>query len=282
VAADRAGHAGVGVCAWIYGDAPLEGTLARIAAAGYGGVELPGEPERWDPREVRRWLERYRLAPVALTASCKVPETARDLAHPDPAVRSEAVTYLRKCLEFAAAVGAPLAQMLPSGETRLSPIATREREWRLSVEGMRTAAREAERLGVRIAIEPLNRYEAYLVTTAASALAYLDDVGAPGVGMTLDLFHANIEERAIGEAIRAAGPRLWHLHAADTNRLGLGMGHLDVPQVAGALREVGYAGAVVLEVVPPGAAPSAAALDTCVRASLPHLRRLRAGERAEA
>lgn len=274
----------LGVCAWIYGHASIEHTLARIAAAGYDGVELPGEPDRWDPREIRHWLKRYRLAPVALTASCKVPETARDLAHPDPAIRSEAVTYLRKCLRFAAEVGAPLVQMLPSGETRLSPIATRELEWCSSVESMRTAARDAECLGIRIAIEPLNRYEAYLVTNVDSALAYLDDVAAPSVGITLDLFHANIEERVIGDAIRAAGARLWHLHAADTNRLGLGMGHLNVPEVAAALREVSYAGAVVLEVVPPSAGPSAAAetssamLDSCVRASLPHLRRLRPGE----
>lgn len=282
MSAECGGSLELGVCAWIYGDAPLESTLARIAAAGYGGVELPGEPERWDPREIRRWLERYRLAPVALTASCKVPETARDLAHPDPAIRSEAVTYVRKCLRFAAAVGAPLVQMLPSGETRLSPITTREHEWRLSVEGMRTAAREAERLGIRIAIEPLNRYEAYLVTTMAAALAYLNDVAAPGVGTTLDLFHANIEEQTIGEAIRVAGPRLWHLHAADSNRLGLGRGHLNVPEVAGALREVGYTGAMVLEVVPPGTEPaSGTALDACIRTSLPHLRRLQFEARAE-
>ncbi len=136
---------------------------------------------------------------------------------------------VQECLRFAAAVGAPLVQMLPSGETRRSPIATREMGWRPSVEGMRTAAREAERLGIRIAIEPLNRYEAYLVTTVSSALAYLEDVGAPAVGMTLDLFHANTEERAIGDATGAAGSRLWHRHAADTNRLGLGRGHLNVP-----------------------------------------------------
>lgn len=274
-----------GVCAWIYGDPPLGDTLARIAAAGYDGVELPGEPDRWDPGEIRRLLNRYRLAPLALTASCKVPETQRDLAHPDPALRFEAVSYLRRCLTFASAVGAPLVQMLPSGETRLAPIASREAEWRWSVEGMRTAAREAERLGLRIAIEPLNRYEAYLVTNVAAALAYLDDVGAPCVGMTLDLFHANIEERAIGEAIRTAGARLWHLHVADTNRAGLGRGHLNLSEVATALGEIHYAGAMVLEVVPPGDEfPStarddspAAVLDTYIRESLPRLKQLRSG-----
>ena len=193
-----------GVSAWIYGDAPLAETLGRIAAAGYDGVEIPGEPERWRPADLRRWLGDQGLAPVALTASCMV-ETERDLAHPDPRVRAVAVDYVRGCLEFAAEIGAPLVQMLASGEPRLAPITSREAEWAWSVAGMQAAAREAERTGVRIAVEPLNRYEGYLVTSAADALAYLAAVGSPWVGVTLDLFHANIEEPDIAASIGAVG-----------------------------------------------------------------------------
>jgi sugar phosphate isomerase/epimerase len=216
-----------------------------------------------------------------------VPATRRDLAHPDPAVRAEAVRYLEACLRLAAEVGAPLVQMLPSGETRLGPLASQAEEWAWSVDGMRTAAREAERLGVRICIEPLNRYEAYLVTNVSTALAYLDAVGSPWVGTTLDLFHANLEEPDIALAIRAAGPRLWHLHAADTNRQGLGRGHLDLGPPAAALAEIGYAGAVVLEVMPPGPDPfrsikdagSPTILDGYLRESLGCLRRHLGGAR---
>jgi sugar phosphate isomerase/epimerase len=270
----------VGVSAWIYGDAPLDETLARIAAAGYDGVELPGEPEQWAPAELRRLLARHRLAPVALTASCAFPATRRDLAHPDPAVRSDAVAYLVACLRFAAEVGVPIVQMLASGETRLAPLATRQAEWAWSVEGMRRAAREAERLGVRIAVEPLNRYEAYLVTDAATGLAYLEAVGSPSVGLTLDLFHANIEEPDIAAAVEKAGGSLWHVQVADTNRQGLGRGHLDLRPVARALREIRYGGAVVVEVMAPGPDPflaikdahSAAILDQYLRDSLSRLR----------
>ncbi|MBI3454321.1 MAG: sugar phosphate isomerase/epimerase [Candidatus Rokubacteria bacterium] len=271
---------GLGVSAWIYGDAPLDETLGRIGAAGYDGVELPGEPDRWRPGEVRRLLARHDLVPLALTASCMVPETRRDLAHPDRAVRAEAVGYLVRCLEFAAEIGAPLTQMLPSGETRLGPLTTRAEEWAWSVEGMQTAAREAERLGVRIAVEPLNRYEAYLVTTIAEALAYVDAVGSPWVGLTLDLFHANIEEPDIGQSIRAAGARLWHVQVADTNRQGLGRGHLDLAPCLLALRQIDYGGALVVEVVAPGPDPfraikdarSAEILDDYLRESVARLR----------
>lgn len=270
-----------GVCAWIYGDAPLEQTLGRIAAAGYDGVELPGEPEQWSPAEVRRLLARYGLAPLALTASCTVPATRRDLAHPDPAIRREAVAYVEGCLRFAAEIGAPLVQMLPSGESRLSPIATRPQEWAWSVEGMRQAAREAERLQVRISIEPLNRYEAYLVTTAEAAMAYVGAVASPWVGLTLDMFHANLEEPDIPKSILAAGARLLHVHLADTNRQALGRGHLDLAAVAAALREIRYAGAIVVEVMPPGPDPfraikdagSPGILDGYIRESLGRLRR---------
>ncbi len=269
-----------GVCDWIYGDAPLGETLARIAAAGYAGVELPGEPRRWPPDEVRRLLARHNLAPLALTASCMFPATPRDLANPDPKIRRQAVRYLVDCLRFASEIGAPLVQMLPSGETRLHSIASRRDEWRWSVEGMHEAAHEAERLGVRIAVEPLNRYEAYLVTTVDEALVYLADVGSAWVGLTFDAFHANIEEPDPAGAIRMAGRTLWHVHLADSNREGLGRGHLDLSGILNALRGIDYQGAVVLEVMPPGPDPfrsikderSAAVLDTYLKESLERMR----------
>jgi D-psicose/D-tagatose/L-ribulose 3-epimerase len=274
-----------GVCAWIYGGAPLDQTLGRIAAAGYDGVEIPGEPERFNPAEVRRLLAGHGLAPLGLTASCTVPATRRDLAHPDPAIRADAVRYIIECLRFAAEVGAPLVQMLPSGETRLAPLATQAQEWAWSVEAMQQAARQAERLGVKISIEPLNRYEAYLVTSTEDALAYLAAVASPWVGTTLDMFHANLEEPDITRSILAAGARLLHVHVADTNRQGLGRGHLDLAAVAAALREIRYAGAVVLEVMPPGPDPfcaikddrSPGILDGFIRESLAYLRRHWAG-----
>ena len=95
----------LGVCAWIYGDAPLDATLARIAAAGYDGVEIPGEPEAFDPAEVRRLLARHTLKPLGLTASCVAPATRRDLAHPDPAVRADAVRYVVETLGLPLAAG---------------------------------------------------------------------------------------------------------------------------------------------------------------------------------
>jgi D-psicose/D-tagatose/L-ribulose 3-epimerase len=275
----------LGVCAWIYGDAPLDGTLARIAAAGYDGVELPGEPDRWPPGDVRRLLTKHHLAPLALTASCMFPATPRDLANPDPDIRRHAVRYVVNCLRFAAEIGAPLVQMLPSGETRLAPLAAREDERQWSIDGMRLAALEAARLGVRITVEPLNRYEAYLVTTVDDALAYVAAVDSPWVGLTFDAFHANIEEADPAAAVRKAGRALWHVHLADTNRRGLGHGHLNLAGVVDALRGIDYQGAAALEVLPPGRDPfqasgderAARILDEYLTESMARLRAATAG-----
>ena len=170
--------------------------------------------------------------------------------------------------------------MIASGEPRLAPIATREEEWVWSVDGMQVAAREAERAGVRIAVEPLNRYEAYLVTSAKEALAYLDAVGSPWVGVTLDLFHANIEEPDIAGSILAAGSRLFHVQVADTTRRGLGHGHLDLEPIVDALTGIDYGGVLVVEIMAPGPDPfraikdehSEAILDRDIRESLEGLR----------
>jgi sugar phosphate isomerase/epimerase len=254
--------------------------LDRIAAAGYDGVELPGEPSGMPAGEVRRLLSDTGLRPAGLTASCMYPTTHRDLGHPDPEMRAEAVRYVETCLRFAAEIDAPLVQMLPSGETRLRPIASRTEEWAWSVAAMQRAAREAERVGVRICIEPLNRYEAYLVTSAEEAAAYVDAVGSSWVGMTLDLFHANIEEPDLPSSIQSAGHRLQHVHVADTNRRGLGRGHLDLPAVSAALKTIRYSGALVVEVMPPGPDPfcvtkdvrAPAILDEYIRETLIRLR----------
>jgi sugar phosphate isomerase/epimerase len=98
--------------------------------------------------------------------------------------------------------------------------------------------------------------------------------------MTLDLFHAHLEEPDIRKALLKAGPRLIHVHVADTNRQGLGRGHLDVAPCVRALLTIGYAGSVVVEVTPPGPNPfcsikddrSAGILDDYIRESLRVLR----------
>jgi D-psicose/D-tagatose/L-ribulose 3-epimerase len=94
--------------------------------------------------------------------------------------------------------------------------------------------------GVEIGIEPLNRFETYFLNTAADAARFCDEVGHSSVGLLLDTFHANIEEKSIGAAIRAGARHLKHLHTCENDRGIPGSGHLVWPEFFAAVREVGY------------------------------------------
>jgi len=121
------------------------------------------------------------------------------------------------------------------------------------------AAYAAER-GVELVVEPINRYETNFLNTVAEALAFLDEVAAPNVGLLFDTFHANIEEPSLAASLRAASPRLRHVHVADSNRWAPGSGHLDFAAIIATLRALGYDGWLSAEILPlPGNAEQAAA-----------------------
>ena len=101
--------------------------------------------------------------------------------------------------------------------------------------------------GVVLCVEPLNRFETSFLNLASQAIEIVDRVDSPGCGMLLDTFHMNIEERSIGDAIRAAGKRLKHLHACENDRGAPGSGHIDFTEVADACRAAGYTGPAVIE-----------------------------------
>ncbi|MFQ6672056.1 MAG: TIM barrel protein, partial [Candidatus Tectimicrobiota bacterium] len=117
-------------------------------------------------------------------------------------------------------------------------------------EALRECAALAEEEGVRLVLEPLNRYETNLVNTVAEALQLIKEVGSEAMGLLFDTFHANIEEPSIEGSIRAAGSRLLHVHVADSNRWHPGAGHIDFAQIVATLREVGYDGYLSAEILP--------------------------------
>jgi sugar phosphate isomerase/epimerase len=126
----------------------------------------------------------------------------------------------------------------------------------------------ADEKGVRVALEPLNRYETDLIHTAADGLALVDRVGAVNLGLLMDTFHMNIEEPSIEQSIRACGPHLFHFHVADSNRWHPGAGHLDFASILRTLVDVGYQGYVSGEFLPQ---PEA---DTAAQRGLVHLKRV--------
>jgi sugar phosphate isomerase/epimerase len=116
----------------------------------------------------------------------------------------------------------------------------------------------ARAFGLRLALEPINRYETTLINNISQGLELIRHVGAENFGLLLDTFHMNIEEPVIEASIRACGEHIFHFHVADSNRWHPGAGHLDFHSILGTLLSTGYTGWISGEFLPEPDAQSAA------------------------
>ena len=225
---------------------PIETTIARLGRSGYDGLEISGEPQAFEAEQVRALLDQNGLE---CWGAVTLMTGGRDLLHEDPYVRLGSVQYVKDCLSFVAALDGKIVTVVPSTVGKIVPMASPEDEWRWAVEGLQECQAHAEEVGVRIGLEPLNRFETYFLNRCDQALALADAVGG-NCGVALDTFHMNIEESDLLEAIRAAGDRLVDFHVADNNRMPPGYGALDWDAIARELQGIGYDGHLTVEFVP--------------------------------
>jgi sugar phosphate isomerase/epimerase len=226
---------------------PLATTLKRIKTLGYESIEISGEPAQYDVKETRALLKEHGIrcwGAVTLTLG------ERNLAAKDEAQRARSVEYVKSVITMVSELEGEIITLVPATVGKVTPDATEEEEWRWVVDATRECFDHAQKRGVRIAIEPLNRFETYMFNRCAQALALADAV-SPECGVCLDTFHLNIEEEDMYEAIRLAGKRLFDFHVADNNRFAAGLGQLDWKKIIGTLKEIGYDGAVTNEFVAP-------------------------------
>jgi D-psicose/D-tagatose/L-ribulose 3-epimerase len=244
----------LGACTWPFGDLPLSEIAQRLKNLGFDGVELKGDLTLYQAEEAGQILRDHGLETFSLT-----PENV-DLAHPEAAVRGEAVDYYLRLLDFAAGLDQPIVSC-HGYVGRVRAISTYAEEREVFVEAVRQIAARAQELGLQVVMEVLNRYEAHLLNTGAEALDFVEKVGSENVGVLLDAYHMNIEEADPAAALRKVGERLGLYHAADSNRQGIGRGHTDFAAQLSALTDIGYDGPIVLECTAPGPDPFAAVKD---------------------
>jgi D-psicose/D-tagatose/L-ribulose 3-epimerase len=226
---------------------PIEVAIRRLAAYGYRSLEISGEPYRYDTREVRLLLEENR---IRCWGSVTLMLEDRNLLARDEEQRATSVRYVKDCITMVKELGGEVISVVPSTVGKLVPDATPDEEWRWAVDGMKEIYDHGLRSGVRIAIEPINRFETYFVNRGAQALALAEAVG-PECGVCLDVFHMNIEEADMFATIREVGSRVANFHVADNNRMPPGMGHFNWPRIIESVRAIGYDGAISLEFCPP-------------------------------
>lgn len=226
---------------------PLGTTLKRIKEFGYESIEISGEPTQYDVKETRTLLKEHGIrcwGGVTLTLG------ERNLAAKDEGQRARSVDYVKSVITMVSEFDGEIITLVPATVGKVVPDATEQEEWKWVIDATRECFAHAKKKGVRIAIEPLNRFETYLFNRCAQALALADAV-SPECGVCLDTFHLNIEEEDMYEAIRLAGRRLFDFHVADNNRFAAGLGHLDWAKIVGTLKEIGYDGALTNEFVAP-------------------------------
>jgi D-psicose/D-tagatose/L-ribulose 3-epimerase len=241
----------VGANTWIWvsplTDERLASIAPRVRAFGFDVIELPIENlGDWDPARARELLHKHHLS----ATTCAVMSPDRDLVSDDSAVVDSTHVYLRGAIDIAAAVGATTFAgpvYSPVGKTWVMNQSERESAVNRLVENLRPIAEHAEERGVTIAIEPLNRFETSFMNTAEQVMEVVDRIGFASVGVLLDTFHMNIEERDPARAIRTCGGHLAHVHACGCDRGAPGGDQIPWPRIAAALREVGYEGPIVIE-----------------------------------
>lgn len=237
----------LGVAQWIYCGEELETSLKRISSCGFDGVGIKGEPEEVDVEKTKELLNSYKLEPAAVNG---IPTLDRDLISPKESVRKNTIEYMKECVNLISKIGGNLySGVIPT--VRKEPKGKKEKEWQWAVEGIKEVAEYSADYDVKLAIEPLNRFETYFIRKTDQALQLIEDINKENVGISLDYFHLNIEESSIEHAIKKAGDNLLNFDVADNNREVPGMGQANWEKVLNLLREIRYDNYLMLEFLPP-------------------------------
>jgi sugar phosphate isomerase/epimerase len=225
---------------WGFGLEPLETSARRLQRNDIEWIELHGNRYGKDlgyrPKEVLGTLGRHG---IKVAGVCGMFGRENDLSSNSGIVRQNAIDYIRRQLDLCQAVGGAYLLVVPGAVGRPQPYDGSEFE--RSVETLQRVAGDFGKAGVRAAVEPIRSAEVSLVHTIADARRYIQAVDHPGIRhINGDVYHMQVEEPNIAEAILAAGAQLINLHLADSNRCALGDGSLDVDAILMALYLVGY------------------------------------------
>ena len=226
---------------------PIGITIRRLAKCGYQSIEIEGEPDKYNTKEVRRLLKENG---IFCFGSVSLMFEGRDLIHADEAVRASTVQYLKDCITMVQELEGREMTIVPSQVGKVAAMASEEEEWGWAVEGLKEVYDHSEKAGVVIGLEPLNRFETNFLNRHDQAILLAEAVG-PNCGVCLDAFHINIEEADLYQAILNTRDKLVAFHVADNNRMACGQGDYDWVRLVTTLAAAGYNDALTVEFVAP-------------------------------
>jgi sugar phosphate isomerase/epimerase len=230
--------------------ASLQEKFDFVQSVGFDGIELSGRGDGIFAARADELRAARRAGVVMPTAVVHMDHFIGDL---DPDRRRDAIDQLKLLLSTiveAGGTGIVTPHAFGLFSTKLPPFTpprTLQESRRLLVEALRESGEHAVAVGATVYLEPLNRYEDFVINTLDDAASIIDEVDSPGVAVIADTFHMSVEEGDIGAAIRRTGSRIGHVQLGDSNRLEPGAGHYDWPETLEALTSIGYDGWLAME-----------------------------------
>jgi D-psicose/D-tagatose/L-ribulose 3-epimerase len=219
----------------------------KVRAVGFDILEIAvEEPKLIDLGAVKSILRDHQLAAIV----CGAFGPSRSICSSEAETRENARAYILWLIEAAAQLGSETVcgPMYASvGKAHLDDPTERREEWQRSVAGIQEMAIAAQNHGVKLAMEPLNRFETDMMNVVSQGLQFIDETGMENVGLHLDSFHMHLEEKNSGQAIRQAGSRVFHFHACENDRGVPGTGQVRWAEIAQALHDIDYRGPIVIE-----------------------------------
>ena len=232
----------------------LEEAMRLTAELGFDGIELAAwRPHAW-PRdlnaerrqEMKNIARQYRLE---YSAICMV-QVNHNIASPVDAERRDSLIYLQDCIDLAADLECPI--VVVGGGWSVQPY-PRQAAWEWAVEGLSLAARYAQKRGITLALENINRRRADVIVSTDDMLEMMRVIGSPSIRPMLDFYHLHLEGEDPFQAIQRLGKDLAYTHFLDARRANrsrqvLGKGEIPLGDILSALVDVGYNGWLCVEI----------------------------------
>lgn len=246
----------------------LEDACQQASRLGFDAIELfaPG-PDTVPPEELKNLLDQYSLQLAAVGTGAGWVIHKLSLTDPNPDQRAQAADFIQSMIDYGAPFGAPA--IIGSMQGRYGGEVDQATALGWLSEALNQLGTHAAAAGVPLIYEPLNRYETNLVNHQAAGARLLDELSTDNVRLLADLFHMQIEESDLADAIRAGGRWIGHVHYVDSNRQAAGRGHMQYAPIVDALREIDYVGYLSAEAFP--IPDSTAAAEQTINAIREHL-----------
>ena len=219
--------------------------IDKVKKMGLDFIEIPLMVlETFDAKAISERLQQVGLD--AVTSTVLLGDT--DITSNDPSIRAKGIEYLKACVKATHDIGAKnFSGVIYSQHVKTATTRPTQQTWEDSAKCLKKVAQYAKTLGVSVGLEPVNRYETYLINTCEQALKLIEMIGEDNIKVHLDTYHMNIEEKSYYEATKLAGDKLIHYHLCENDRGIPGTGLVDWDGIFKALSEMNYQGYAALE-----------------------------------